>query len=172
MTSRDQLQETLCNRLFWHTAERDDAKVADHLFHRRAMDVVYAMDEATLFDSFFNYLQEIEVFALLQHLDPQKQRRKNIPFIQLVLVFLMKVVGSIKTIDEISDLLLTDELLMSMCGFNAHQVKNGSCDRGTKLRKTPLPEIRGSLSVDTVPTILSPLRPYGLKISLTAVFSN
>ena len=150
MTSRDQLQETLCNRLFWHTAERDDAKVADHLFHRREMDVVYAMDETTLFDSFFNYLQEIEVFPLLQHLDPQKQRRKNIPFIQLVLVFLMKVVGSIKTIDEISDLLLTDELLMSMCGFNAHQVKNGSCDRGTKLRKTPIPEIRGSLCVDTV----------------------
>jgi len=27
MTSRDQLQETLCNRLFWHTAERDDAKL-------------------------------------------------------------------------------------------------------------------------------------------------
>jgi len=150
MTSRDQLQETLCNRLFWHTAERDDAKVADHLFHRCEMDVVYAMDEATLFDSFFNYLQEIEVFPLLQHLDPQKQRRKNIPFIQLVLVFLMKVVGSIKTIDEISDLLLTDELLMSVCGFNAHQVKNGSCERGTKLRTTPIPEIRGSLCVDTV----------------------
>ena len=159
MTSRDQLQETLCNRLFWHTAERDDAKVADHLFHRREMDVVYAMDEATLFDSFFNYLQEIEVFPLLQHLDPQKQRRKNIPFIQLVLVFLMKVVGSIKTIDEISDLLLTDELLMSMCGFNAHQVKNGSCDRGTKLRKTPIPEIRGSLCVDTVANHIVTITP-------------
>jgi len=150
MTTRDQLQETLCDRLFWHTAERNDAKIADHLFHRREMDVVYAMDEATLFDSFFNYLQEIEVFPLLEHLDPKKQRRKNIPFFQLVLVFLMKVIGSIKTIDEISDLLLTDELLMSMCGFNAHQVKNGSCDRGTKLRKTPIPEIRGSLCVDTV----------------------
>ena len=36
------LQETLCNGLFWHTAERHDAKVADHLFHRREMDVVYA----------------------------------------------------------------------------------------------------------------------------------
>ena len=159
MTSRDQLQETLCNRLFWHTAERDDAKVADHLFHRREMDVVYAMDEATLFDSFFNYLQEIEVFPLLEHLDPQKQRRKNIPFIQLVLVFLMKVVGSIKTIDEISDLLLTDELLMSMCGFNAHQVKKGSCDRGTKLRKTPIPEIRGSLCVDTVANHIATITP-------------
>lgn len=159
MTSRDQLQETLCNRLFWHTAERDDAKVADHLYHRREMDVVYAMDEATLFDSFFNYLQEIKVFPDLEQLNPQKQRSKNVPFFQIVLVFLMKVVGSIKTIDEISDLLLTDELLMSMCGFNAHQVKAGSCDRGTKLRKTPMPEIRGSLCVDTVANHIVTITP-------------
>jgi hypothetical protein len=159
MTSRDQLQETLCNRLFWHTAERDDAKVADHLFHHREMDVVYAMDEATLFDSFFNYLREINVFPLLQHLDSQSQQRKNVPFLQMLLVFLMKVVGSIKTIDEISDLLLTDELLMSMCGFNAHQVKNGSCDRGTKLRKTPPPQIRGSLCVDTVANHIVTITP-------------
>ena len=150
MTNREKMQDTLCNRLFWHTAERDDAKVANHLFHRREMDVVYAMDEASLFDSFFNYLQEIEVFPLLAYLDPQKQQRKNVPFVQLVFVFLMKVVGSIKTMEEVSDLLLTDELLMSMCGFNAYQVKNGSCKRGAKLRKTPIPEIRGSLCVDTV----------------------
>ena len=159
MTSRDQLQETLCNRLFWHTAERDDATVADHLFHRREMDVVYSMDEATLFDSFFNYLREINVFPLLEHLDPQNQTRKNVPFIQLVLVFLMKVVGSIKTIDEVSDLLLTDELLMSMCGFNAHQVRNGSCERGTKLRKTPPPQIRGSLCVDTLANHIVTITP-------------
>ena len=86
MTTREQLQETLCDRLFWHTAERDDAAVADYLYHRREMDVVYAMDEATLFDSFFTYLQEIEVFALLEQLDPHKQQRKNVPFIQLVLL--------------------------------------------------------------------------------------
>ena len=66
MTTREQLQETVCDRLFWHAAERDDAKVADHLFHCREMDVVYAMDEATLFDSFFNYLQEIEVFPYMK----------------------------------------------------------------------------------------------------------
>jgi len=150
MTTREQLQETLCDRLFWQTAERDDAKVAEYLYHRREMDVVYAMDEATLFDSFFTYLQEIEVFPFLDHLDPHKQERKNVSFIQLVLVLLMKVVGSIKTMDEISDLLLTDELLMSMCGFNAYQVKHGSCKRGVKLRTTPIPEMRGSLCVDTV----------------------
>ncbi len=43
--------------------------------------------------------------------------------------------------DETSDLLLTDELLMRMCGFNAYQVKNGSCERGVKLRKTHSPEV-------------------------------
>jgi hypothetical protein len=31
MTTREQLQQTLCDRLFWHTAERDDAIVAKHL---------------------------------------------------------------------------------------------------------------------------------------------
>jgi hypothetical protein len=159
MTTRDQLQETLYERLFWHTAERDDAKVADHLYHRREMDVVYSMDEATLFDSFFNYLQEIEVFPHLEHLDPQKQRRKNVPFYQITLVFLMKVIGSIKTMDEIGDLLLTDELLMSMCGFNAYQVRNGSCQRGVKLSKKPMPEIRGSLCVDTVANHIVTITP-------------
>jgi len=159
MTTREQLQETLCDRLFWHTAERDDAKVADHLFHCHEMDMVYAMDEATLFDSFFTYLQEIEVFPFLAHLDPQKQQRKNVLFIQLVLVLLMKVVGSIKTMEETSDLLLTDELLMSMCGFNAYQVKNGSCERGVKLRTTPIPEIRGSLCVDTVANHIVTITP-------------
>ena len=68
------------------------------------------------------YLQEIKVFPHLEQLDPQKQQRKNVPFFQIVLVFLMKVAGSIKTIDEISDLLLTDELLISIYGFNARQL--------------------------------------------------
>jgi hypothetical protein len=79
MTRQDQLQETLCNRPFWHTTERNDAIVANHLFHSREMDVFYAiaMDEAILFDSLFNYLQEIQFFPPLEHLNPQKQRRKN-----------------------------------------------------------------------------------------------
>ena len=149
MASRKQLQHTLCKRLFWHTAERDDGKVAEYLFHRREMNVVYGMNEATLFDSFFNYLRDIKVFPLLENLDPEKQKRKNV-FAQILLVFLMKVIGSIKKMDQMTDLLLTDELLMSMCGFNAYQVKNGTCKRGEKLRKTYVPEFRGVLCVDTV----------------------
>ncbi len=150
MDTTEKLQNTLCDRLFWHTAERDDSKVADHLFKHREMNVVYAMDEATLYDSFFKYMQEIEVYPFLDDLDPEKQQRKNVPFDQIVLVLLMKVVGSIKSMEETQSLLLTDELLMSMCGFNAYQVKKGSCKRGEKLRKSLPPEIRGSLCADTV----------------------
>ena len=98
MTNREKMQDTICNRLFWHTAERNEAKVAD---------------------------------------------QENLPFLQFVLIYLMKVIGSIPKMEPVWELLLTDELLMGLCGFNAYQVKNGSCERGAKLRKTPMPEVRG-----------------------------
>jgi len=159
MLAREQMQNTLMERLFWHTAERDDSKVAHHLFCRKEMDTVYTLDEATLFDFFFHYLREMEVFPLLENLDPQTQERQNLPFLQLVLIFLMKVIGSIPKMEPVWELLLTDELLMSLCGFNAYQVKNGSCERGTKLRKTPMPEVRGVICVDTLAHQITEITP-------------
>jgi len=159
MTTREQMQNTLMERLFWHTAERDDSKVAQHLFCRKEMDTVYTLDEATLFDFFFHYLRQIEVFALLENLDPQTQQRHNIAFLQLVLIFLMKVIGSIPKMEPVWELLLTDELLMSLCGFNAYQVNNGSCQRGSKLRKTPVPQVRGAICVDTLANQVTEITP-------------
>jgi len=60
-------------------------------------------------------------------------------------------------------LLLTDELLMGLCGFNAYQVKNGSCERGTKLRKRPMPEVRGALCVDTLAKQIVQITPRRLE---------
>jgi len=159
MLTQEQMQNTLMERLFWHTAERDDSKVAQHLFYRKEMDTVYTLDEATLFDFFFHYLREIEVFPLLDNLDPQTQERQNLPFVQLVLIFLMKVIGAIPKMEPVWELLLTDELLMSLCGFNAYQVKHGSCERGTKLRKTPMPEVRGAICVDTLANQITEITP-------------
>jgi Transposase DDE domain len=163
MLTREQMQERLIKRLFWHTAERDDAKVADHLYGRKEMDTVYTLDEATLFDFFFHYLREIEVFPLLEELDPETQQRENIPFLQFVLVYLMRVIGSIPKMEPVWELLLTDELLMGLCGFNAYQVKNGNCERGTKLRKTPKPEVRGALCVDTLANQIVKITPRRLE---------
>ena len=150
MLTRQQMQQTVLQRLFWHTAERNDARVADHLFRRREMDSVFTLDEATLFDFFFQYLREIQVFPLLQAITPKDQQRELIPFIQFILVFLMKIIGSIPKMEPVHELLLTDELLMGICGFNGYQVRNGSCARGVELRTTPAPEIRGAICVDTL----------------------
>jgi hypothetical protein len=163
MCTREQMQNTLIERLFWHTAERDDSKVAHHLFCRKEMDTVYTLDEATLFDFFFHYLREIDVFPLLEDLDPQTQQREHIPFLQFVLIYLMRVIGSIPKMEPVWELLLTDELLMGLCGFNAYQVKNGSCERGTKLRKTPMPEVRGALCVDTLANQMIQITPRRLE---------
>ena len=157
------MRDNLIERLFWHTSERDEAKVAEHLFCHKEMDTVYTLDEATLFDFFFHYLREIDVFPLLEELDPESQKRENIPFLQFVLVYLMKVIGSIPKMEPVWELLLTDELLMGLCGFNAYQVKNGSCERGTKLRKTPVPEVRGALCVDTLANQIVTITPRRLE---------
>ena len=163
MLTREQMQNNLIQRLFWHTSERDESKVADYLFCRKEMDTVYTLDEATLFDFFFHYLREIEVFPLIEELDPETQKRENIPFLQFILVYLMKVIGSIPKMEPVWELLLTDELLMGLCGFNAYQVKNGSCERGTKLRKTPMPEVRGALCVDTLANQIVKITPRRLE---------
>ena len=163
MCTREQMQNTLIERLFWHTAERDDSKVAYHLFCRKEMDTVYTLDEATLFDFFFHYLREIDVFPLLEDLDPQTREREHIPFLQFVLIYLMRVIGSISKMEPVWELLLTDELLMGLCGFNAYQVKGGSCERGTKLRKTPMPEVRGAVCVDTLANQIVKITPRRLE---------
>jgi hypothetical protein len=144
------MRDTIVERLFWHSATRDEAQVAEHLYRLKEMDTVYTLDEATLFDFFFHYLRQIDVFPLIEALDPGRQKRENIPFLQFVLIYLMKLIGSIPKMEPVWELLLTDELLMGLCGFNAYQVQNGSCDRGNSRRTTPMPDVRGAICVDTL----------------------
>jgi hypothetical protein len=157
------MRDTIVERLFWHSATRDEAQVADHLYRLKEMDTVYTLDEATLFDFFFHYLREIDVFPLIEDLDPDCQKRENIPFLQFVLIYLMKVVGSIPKMDPVWELLLTDELLMGLCGFNAYQVQNGSCDRGNSRRTTPMPDVRGAICVDTLAENIVEITPRRLE---------
>lgn len=95
------MHDTILERMFWRSATRDEARVADHLYRFKEMDTVYTLDEATVFDFFFQYLREIEVFDLVERLDPGCQVRENIPFLQFVLVYLMKVIGSIAKMEPV-----------------------------------------------------------------------
>jgi len=113
------------------------------------MDQIYPLNEAAFFDELFHYIQEIGAWQLLENLDPKNRERVSYPFIQFVLFTIMRCVGGVQSMLATRQVLLTDEALMGVLGFNAAQVQQGSNDRGLSRQKKPV-EIRGAFSFETV----------------------
>ena len=149
MQDSESLRTRLAEIVGWQTATRDDGKVALELHETRAMDSVCALNEAAFFDELFHYIREIGAWPLLEQLDPDDRQGPLYPFIQFVLVTIMRCVGGVQSQLAMHDVLLTDEALMSLVGFNAMQVQQGSTQRGLDRRTEPV-EIRGPFSYETV----------------------
>lgn len=153
MPARSQTREDLNTRLGalagWQTATRDDGKVARELYESKSVDKVCALNSAAFFDELFHYIREIGAWPLLENLDPEKRKAELYPFIQFVLFTLMRSVGGVQSMLATRDLLLTDEALMAVLGFNAAQVEKGSTKRGLDRQTHPVP-IRGAFSFETV----------------------
>jgi hypothetical protein len=147
--SKEDLRTHLAELSGWHTATRDDARVAEELYETHAMDRVHSLNEAVFFDEFFHYMKEIEVWPLLENLDPQDRTGQLYSFINFTMVTIMRCVGGIPSMLAMHELLLTDTAIMDLLGFNAAQVLQGGCDRGLSRRKKPV-EIRGALSYETI----------------------
>jgi hypothetical protein len=147
--SRDDFRARLADFATWETATRDDRAVAEALYRARALDHVHALDEAAFFDELFHYLREIGVWPLLEQLDPDDRVGALYDFLQFVLVTLMRCIGGVQSMLATHDLLLTDEGLMGVVGFNAVQVREGCTARGLARRTTPV-EIRGPFSYETI----------------------
>lgn len=152
----------------WGSATRDDAKVVTELHQTRALDRVLAMDEAAFFDEFFQYIREIKAWSLLDGLDPETRTGPTYPFIQFVMVTIMRCVGGVQSMLATHDLLLTDEALMSLVGFNARQVQHGANQRGVSERTEPV-EIRGAFSYETIADNLVQIRLTKLAALLNGV---
>jgi hypothetical protein len=146
---KEDLRTRLAELSGWETATRDDGWVAGELHAARAMDRVYPLNEAAFFDEFFHYLEEIGAWSLLEGLDPQDRQGATYPFIRFVLATIMRCVGGVESMLAMHDVLLTDEALMGLIGFNAAQVQLGGNDRGLS-RQTRPKEVRGAFSYETV----------------------
>jgi hypothetical protein len=177
--SCDDLQTRLAAIANWQTATRDDQQVAKDLHQTRAVDKVHALNEAAFFDELFHYLREIGAWPLLEQLDPNHREGALYPFVRFVMFTIMRCVGGVQSRHQryagpfqsettgggtawywknrgsgqsmlaTHDLLLTDEALMGVLGFNAAQVQEGCTRRGLDRRTEPV-EIRGPFSFDTV----------------------
>lgn len=133
----------------WNTSTRDDTRVVTELHSSRVIDSVHALDHIAFFDEFFHYVRERGLWPDLEGLDPKTRKGPLYPFIQFVMMTIMRCVGGVQSMLAMHDLLLTDEALMAVVGFNADQVKHGANRRGEDRRKEPV-EVQGALSYETI----------------------
>ena len=166
--SPDDLRARLAQLSGWRTATRDDGEVAQELHRTRSVDRVHALNEAAFFDEFFNYAREIGLWPILEGLDPGHRQGPLYPFLQFVLFTMMRCVGGVQSLLATHDVLLTDEALMEMLGFNASQVQEGSNRRGLSRRTKPV-KIRGPFSFETVADNIVRIGPEKLEAMLNGL---
>jgi hypothetical protein len=133
--TQDEITQNLAERLCWEVARRDDVRVARRLYRKHLVDGVYRLDEGALLDEFFHFLQAIGVMSLLQGAHGAAVQREMVPFVQYVLLYGLKTLFGIESMNALPPLLLSDAALMQLVGFNAHQVRQGICQRGATRRQ-------------------------------------
>jgi hypothetical protein len=144
----DEITQNLAERLCWEVARRDDARVARRLYRKQLVDGVYRLDEGALLDDFLHFLHATGVMTLLEEAHGVTIQRTMLPFVQYVLLYGVKTLFGIESMNALPSLLFSDEALMQLVGFNAQQVRQGICQRGaTKRQGERLP---GPICPDTL----------------------
>lgn len=140
--TKDELAQNLAERLCWEVARRDETRVARRLYRQQEVDGVYRLDEGAVLDDFFHFLDQIGVMALLAEVHGTAIQREMVPYVQYVLLYGLKTLFGIESLNALPALLFSDEALMQLVGFNAQQVRQGVCHRGAAKRqgeRTPGP---------------------------------
>jgi hypothetical protein len=140
--THDEITQNLAERLCWEVACRDDSRVARRLYRKQEVDGVYRLDEGAVLDDFFHFLDQIGVMALLTEVHGTAMQREMVPYVQYVLLYGLKTLFGIASMNALPPLLFSDEALMQLVGFNAQQVRQGVCQRGAAKRqgeRTPGP---------------------------------
>jgi hypothetical protein len=131
----DETTQNLAERLCWEVARRDDTRVARRLYRKQVVDGVYRLDEGAVLDDFFHFLRATGVMTLLEEAHGAAIQREMVPFVQYVLLYGLKTLFGIESINALPNLLCSDEALMQLVGFNAQQVRQGLCQRGATTRQ-------------------------------------
>jgi hypothetical protein len=151
--THDDITQNLAERLCWQVAQRDNTRVARRLYRKQLVDGVYRLDEGALLDDFFHFLEAIAVMALLEQVHGTAIQREMVSFVQYRLLYGLKTLFGIESMHALPNLLFSDEALMQLVGFNAHQVRQGLCQRGRTKRqgeRTPGPMCPDTLANNMV----------------------
>jgi len=144
------------NNIFWKFHERNDKKVAKAV-RQGNIDTITGTGWGFL-DKFFCFLYSIRFFKITD-IKSSGYKRIMLPLVMLITTYSMKILLGISSMNRIPNLLFREVALLSMIGFTATQIKNGSCKRGKKksiqLNKNTLSRMLARLSLSEVNTILS-----------------
>lgn len=146
------IQEMQVHRFLegWGTAGRDDNRLARAVAEGEPVDAVYTLEDEAALDEFLHYLQARDFIPLFEQLaTAMRVERVNIPPIQYVWLYFVKLIMGIEGTAKMSPLLLRDEALMRLLGFNAHQIANGVTRRGDS-KRGPGTEREGPVCAEAV----------------------
>ncbi len=135
--TREEVAQNLAERLCWQAARRDDSRVARRLYRKPVVDGVYRLDEGTLLDDFFSFLEQLGVVNWLGEVQGTAVQREMVPMVQYLLLYSLKTLFGIESMHALPALRFSDEALMRLVGFNAQQVRQGVCQRGAAPRQGP-----------------------------------
>jgi hypothetical protein len=133
--TREAMTQNLAERLCWQVARRDDARVARRPYPKQIVDGVYQLDEGALLDDFFYFLQELGVGDWLSDVQGTGIQREMVPVVQYLLLYSLKTLFGIESMNALPALLFSDEALMRLVGFNAQRVRQGVCQRRAARRQ-------------------------------------
>src|SRR3972149_4836742 len=133
--TKEEIRRTVVERLDWQTAERDDNTVAQAIHEGEELDAVYNLDEAGLLDEFYHFLEMIGLLSLAGAMQLTGVKRVLIPVVQFVLLYMLKTVLGVESMNSLPSLLFSNVALMTLIGFNAYQVSNGFTRRGDDRRR-------------------------------------
>lgn len=149
VSAKEEVNEGLTERLVWQAAERDDQAVAREINRGEvALDGIYGLEETGLLDEFYGFVEQIGALELLKRIEPMGIKRVMVPFIQYVLLYVLKILFGVGSMHALPVLLFSNTAAMQWVGFNAHQIKNGICNRGRRQGKSK--DVTGPICDDTL----------------------
>jgi hypothetical protein len=148
--THDEITQNLAERWCGQVARRDDTRIARRWYRKPVVDGMYRLDAGALLDDFFHCLQAVGVMALLEEVHGTAIQREMLPFVPYLLLYGLKTLFGIESMNALPGLLCSDEALMPLVGCKAPQVRQGVCQRGRTTR--PGERMPGPMCPDTLAT--------------------
>ena len=158
----DEAREVLFERFGWAVAVRDERAVLERALETREVDAIYSLEEGAALDRFWGFLTWLGVDELLGSIRGEGVERVMVSMTQFVLLYLLKTVYGLPSVEALPTLLFSSEAAMRLAGFNGHQIRNGVCARSQHLRKAGTERL-GPVSVDAIRENLGKVRPEELE---------